>query len=214
MVLIDHSMDKMCTLAFCWILHWTWWVLRKDCWICCLDLHRLSAKAVLSTLFATLGLANCLVRWKLKSPCVNFPHWWYQYLWLGHVQESMFLSISFEVLCGTPKKLFKNRKGPGFVILFLSLQTMLSRFRPRFSGDWSQSLQAWKRPRMLRRFSPSAQFFWGSLRIGLAIGLAFHADDATKKTKHLSGRWQFDATWMHHGNKIIEISWKLIVLHG
>ena len=110
MVLIDHLMDKMCTLAFCWILHWTWWVLRNDCWIFCLDLHRLSAKAVLSTLFATLGLANCLVRWKLKSPCVNFPHWWYKYLWLGHVQESMFLSISFEVLCGTQKNSSRTEK--------------------------------------------------------------------------------------------------------
>lgn len=111
MVLIDHLMDKMCTLACCWILHWTWWVLRNDCWIFCLDLHWLSAKAVLSTtLFATLGLANCLVRWKLKSPCVNFPHWWYKYLWLGHVQESMFLSISFEVLCGTPKNSSRTEK--------------------------------------------------------------------------------------------------------
>ena len=68
-------------------------------------------------------------------------------------------------------------------------------------GDLSLSLQAWRRQRMLRRFSPSTQSLWC-----VAIGLAFHAE----KKPRLPGRWQFDATWMHYGNKSWTKSWKII----
>ena len=121
MVLIDHLMDKMCTLACCWILHWTWWVLRNDCWIFCLDLHWLRAKAVLSTtLFATLGLANCLVRWKLKtqeSMC-QFSPLMVQILMTWTCAR---VNVSVDIFWSSlrdPKKLFKNRKGPGLSFCF------------------------------------------------------------------------------------------------
>lgn len=134
MVLIDHLMENMCTLTFYWNLYWTWWVLRNDCWIFCLDLHRLLAKAVLSTtLFAILGLANCLVRWKLKSPCVNLPHWWYKYFWLYNLDMCKsqcfcwYLLMFFE----GPRKI-QAQKRTGFVIVFLSVADDVKPISPSF----------------------------------------------------------------------------------